>query len=76
MDVEILEPREGIGVHCLPKDTRMFPQSSSHFKSKILTKAIEVDQEYRRYIAETSSAKVCYYVNVGKSYFWISLVQP
>jgi len=62
-NVNILEPREGIGGHCLPKDTKMFLQSSSHFKSKILTEAIEVDQEYRRHIAETSSAKVCYYVN-------------
>ena len=62
-NVNILEPREGIGGHCLPKDTKMFLQSSSHFKSKILTEAIEVDQRYRRHIAETSSAKVCYYVN-------------
>jgi UDP-N-acetyl-D-mannosaminuronic acid dehydrogenase len=48
-NVNILEPREGIGGHCLPKDTRMFLQSSKSIKSKILTSAVEVDQDYRRY---------------------------
>jgi UDP-N-acetyl-D-mannosaminuronic acid dehydrogenase len=46
-NVEILEPREGIGGHCLPKDTKMFLDSSKSRKSKILAAAIEVDQEYR-----------------------------
>ena len=36
-NVNILEPREGIGGHCLPKDTKMFLQSSHRSKSKILT---------------------------------------
>ena len=45
-NVEILEPREGIGGHCLPKDTRMFLNSST-MKSKILQSAIEVDSLYR-----------------------------
>ena len=36
-NVEILEPREGIGGHCLPKDTKMFLESSNERKSKILT---------------------------------------
>ena len=48
-NVNILEPREGIGGHCLPKDTRMFLQSSKSIKSKILTAAVEVDQDYRIY---------------------------
>jgi UDP-N-acetyl-D-mannosaminuronic acid dehydrogenase len=48
-NVNILEPREGIGGHCLPKDTRMFLQSSKSIKSKILTAAVEIDQDYRRY---------------------------
>ncbi len=48
-NVNILEPREGIGGHCLPKDTKMFLQSSKAFKSKILTGAMEVDEEYRSY---------------------------
>jgi UDP-N-acetyl-D-mannosaminuronate dehydrogenase len=29
-NVEILEPREGIGRHCLPKDTKMFLESTPH----------------------------------------------
>ena len=51
-NVNILEPREGIGGHCLPKDTKMFLHSSSSpsisKRSKILTAAMEVDLEYRR----------------------------
>jgi UDP-N-acetyl-D-mannosaminuronic acid dehydrogenase len=47
-NVEILELREGIGGHCLPKDTKMFIQSSVSTKSKILTAAMEVDQDYRK----------------------------
>lgn len=44
-NVNILEPRDGIGGHCLPKDTKMFLQSShSPNKSKILSAAIGVDR--------------------------------
>ena len=51
-NVNILQPREeGIG-NCLPKDTKMFLQSSKSIKSKILTAAIEADQDYRRLRAE------------------------
>jgi UDP-N-acetyl-D-mannosaminuronic acid dehydrogenase len=48
-NVNVLEPREGIGGHCLPKDTKMFLNSSRSIKSKILEAAIEVDSEYRGY---------------------------
>ena len=48
-NVEILEPRDGIGGHCLPKDTRMFLNSSQKMKSKILRTAMEVDITYRNY---------------------------
>src|SRR3954453_23639779 len=48
-NVNILEPRDGIGGHCLPKDTKMFLQSSNEKKSKTLTAAMEVDEDYRRY---------------------------
>ncbi|MDQ6865222.1 MAG: potassium transporter TrkA [Thermoproteota archaeon] len=47
--VNILEPREGIGGHCLPKDTKMFLQSSKSVRSKILLAATEVDKDYRGY---------------------------
>ena len=48
-NVEILEPREGVGGHCLPKDTKMFIQSTRSIstRSKILKAAIEVDEEYK-----------------------------
>src|SRR5216684_3639442 len=48
-NVDLLEPREGIGGHCLPKDTKMFLESSKSLKSKIVIAATEVDQDYRRY---------------------------
>jgi UDP-N-acetyl-D-mannosaminuronic acid dehydrogenase len=51
-NVNILEPRDGIGGHCLPKDTRMFLQLSKPSrkpKSKILAAALEVDRDYRRH---------------------------
>jgi hypothetical protein len=48
-NVNILEPREGIGGHCLPKDTKMFLNSSKSIRSKIVGAAIEVDKEYRGY---------------------------
>ena len=48
-NVEILEPRDGIGGHCLPKDTKMF-LTSSKMRSKILHSAIEVDTLYRDFL--------------------------
>ena len=50
-NVEILEPREGIGGHCLPKDTKMFLESSNGRNNKILKAAMEVDLHYRTYRA-------------------------
>jgi len=47
--VQILEPREGIGGHCIPKDAKMFLQSSKSIRSKILAAAMEVDEDYKRY---------------------------
>jgi len=49
-NINVLEPREGIGGHCLPKDTKMFLQSSSNGRSsKIVTAAIETDEDYRAF---------------------------
>jgi UDP-N-acetyl-D-mannosaminuronate dehydrogenase len=48
-NVQILEPREGIGGHCLPKDTKMFLESTKGTRSKILTAAMNVDEDYREY---------------------------
>jgi UDP-N-acetyl-D-mannosaminuronic acid dehydrogenase len=49
-NVNVLEPRDGIGGHCLPKDTKMFINSSNAIKSKILQAAIEADEDYRECI--------------------------
>ena len=59
-NVNILEPREGIGGHCLPKDTKMFLESSSNGRtsSKILTAAMEVDRDYREFRAKLDK-EVC-----------------
>ncbi|MEM3401749.1 MAG: NAD(P)-binding domain-containing protein [Candidatus Hadarchaeales archaeon] len=47
-NIEILEARDGIGGHCLPKEIRYFSSLTSH---KILSKsAMAVDAAYRRYI--------------------------
>lgn len=57
-NVDILEPRQGIGGHCLPKDTRMFLNSSQRIRSKILDAAIEVDQEYAQRIGKEEQVLV------------------
>ncbi len=49
-NVEVLEPRDGIGGHCLPKDTKMFVNSSNTIRSKILQAAMEIDEDYKEYI--------------------------
>jgi UDP-N-acetyl-D-mannosaminuronic acid dehydrogenase len=46
-NVNILEPREGIGGHCLPKDTKMFLNSSKSIKSKIIEAAVKTEETYR-----------------------------
>ncbi|MGA7602888.1 MAG: hypothetical protein WCE33_07375, partial [Nitrososphaeraceae archaeon] len=56
-NVNVLEPREGIGGHCLPKDTKMFLNSSKSMKSKIIEAAIQVDSEYRKYQITSSAYK-------------------
>src|ERR687890_1719262 len=59
-NVEILEPRDGIGGHCLPKDTKMFINSSNAIKIKILQAAIETDEYYRNYIQNRESENSSY----------------
>jgi UDP-N-acetyl-D-mannosaminuronate dehydrogenase len=57
-NVNILEPREGIGGHCLPKDTKMFLDSSKSMTSKIIEAAIQVDSEYRKHQAKN---EICHF---------------
>jgi UDP-N-acetyl-D-mannosaminuronic acid dehydrogenase len=61
-NVEILEPRDGIGGHCLPKDTRMFVNSSNTIKSKILQAAMEIDEDYREYIQSRKKQRVSLFI--------------
>jgi UDP-N-acetyl-D-mannosaminuronate dehydrogenase len=49
-NINIQEP--GMGRHCLPKDTKMFLQSTSRRKRKILRAAMEVDEDYNRFRAK------------------------
>jgi UDP-N-acetyl-D-mannosaminuronic acid dehydrogenase len=39
----------------LPKDTKMFLQSSKSIRSKILAAAMDVDEDYKRYKANLYS---------------------
>ena len=57
-NVEVLEPRDGIGGHCLPKDTKMFINSSNTIRSKILQAAMEIDEDYREYRSKLEKTKV------------------
>jgi UDP-N-acetyl-D-mannosaminuronate dehydrogenase len=65
-NVNILEPRDGIGGHCLPKDTRMFLQSSKSIRSKIIQAAMEVDEDYRRYRESREGRGVSIGMGIGK----------
>ena len=40
---------EGIGGHCLPKDTKMFLESSNWRRSKILIAAMDTDEDYKKF---------------------------
>ena len=53
-----MEPRDGIGGHCLPKDTKMFINSSNTIKSKILQAAIGIDEDYKEYIQRREDYKL------------------
>jgi len=64
-NVEILEPRDGIGGHCLPKDTKMFVNSSNTIKSKILQAAMEIDEDYKEYIQRREKHTTLHYDDNG-----------
>jgi UDP-N-acetyl-D-mannosaminuronic acid dehydrogenase len=52
-NIKILEAREGIGGHCLPKDSQMLIDASRNFSHSIgiVEAARIVDEKYKRYIA-------------------------
>jgi UDP-N-acetyl-D-mannosaminuronic acid dehydrogenase len=58
-NVKVLEAREGIGGHCLPKDSQMFLNLSKNLlEVSIIDAAKKVDSEYREHISYTVPARV------------------
>ncbi|AIF85188.1 UDP-N-acetyl-D-mannosaminuronate dehydrogenase [Candidatus Nitrososphaera evergladensis SR1] len=58
-NIKVLEPREGIGGHCLPKDSQMFLNLSKNLlATSIIDAAKKVDEEYRAHIADVPSKKL------------------
>jgi nucleotide sugar dehydrogenase len=55
----LLEARQGIGGHCLPKDTQMYYGLSKHLlPSSIIAAAIRSDAIYKRYIDDKENFSV------------------
>jgi len=58
-NIKVLEAREGIGGHCLPKDSQMFLNLSKNLlEASIIDAAKKVDGEYRQHISPAVQAKV------------------
>jgi nucleotide sugar dehydrogenase len=50
-NVDLLEARQGIGGHCLPKDIH-YVISIAHEKASLLQAAVKVDQNYREWLSK------------------------
>lgn len=58
-NVKILEPRQGIGGHCLPKDSQMYVDLSKWvLASSVVDSAKAVDEDYRLRLTQSQSAGV------------------
>lgn len=56
-NIKILEAKEGIGGHCLPKDSQMFLTLSRNvLETSIIEAAKNIDLEYRRHLASKQVA--------------------
>jgi nucleotide sugar dehydrogenase len=55
-NIEILEAREGIGGHCLPKDIRYLASLTAY--NTLLRSAIKVDEEYREWLFKMRTKSV------------------
>lgn len=50
---EIFEARQGIGGHCLPKDSQMYIELAKRIMHRsVLTEAKKIDDDYRKYLVE------------------------
>jgi nucleotide sugar dehydrogenase len=60
-NIKILEPRDGIGGHCLPKDSEMFLTLEKNvLDTSIIGAAKEVDSSYREHILLSRSQKATF----------------
>jgi nucleotide sugar dehydrogenase len=58
-NVKILEARQGIGGHCLPKDSQMYLELSNTIaETSIIDSAKIVDQEYKERLAQDKGLRV------------------
>jgi UDP-N-acetyl-D-mannosaminuronic acid dehydrogenase len=58
-NIKLLEPRDGIGGHCLPKDSEMFLNLSKNvLNTSIINAAKDVDAEYRSHIANVQKGTI------------------
>ena len=58
-NVKILEPRKGIGGHCLPKDSQMYVDLTKQvLASSVVDSAKNVDEDYRESLAQDQSTGV------------------
>ena len=61
-NIKILEARDGIGGHCLPKDSQMFIDLSRNvLATSIIRAAKTVDEQYRLHVIEKEMTKVAIY---------------
>ena len=58
-NIEILEAREGIGGHCLPKDSQMFLDLSRNTRVTSMIKAAKmIDEQYRTFLTRKASEEM------------------
>lgn len=58
-NIKVLEAKEGIGGHCLPKDSQMYLDMSKNFlQSSLIETAKEIDQKYRLPISDSTIIKM------------------
>ena len=65
-NIKVLEAKEGIGGHCLPKDSQMYLDLSKNFlQSSLIETAKEIDQQYRLPISGSTIIKMQQKAKVG-----------
>ena len=58
-NIKILEAKEGIGGHCLPKDSQMFLEFSNNLLVTSMIRAAKlIDQQYRFHVVHRASQEL------------------